>query len=316
MTRAEIKQFARSLLAEDPIDSPGTDPFLENRWVDQATNEICRATGCYFLSYTTDIVNGQQIYCAAPLYQIRSVVATLSDGTPWLLTPYTAKQLDNMIGGYWRPSAVNPTLNQGDPICYIPDGLNGIRLYPVPNYSLGSGALAGSVTVSGGAITAIAVSEGGSGYFDAPTVQILDATGTGAAAHTEIMNGVVTSIVVDAEGSDYTSPTIVFHAGGLTFEGFAVPTDSGESLWPLETDECPIPARGHEGIGYKLASLRCLPLFAQTGNQNYMVLKQQFDTEYKLLKGYVESEAAKYTNATKYRARVGGRRHAYWGGIY
>ncbi|HEX5322671.1 MAG TPA: hypothetical protein VFW40_02715 [Capsulimonadaceae bacterium] len=308
MTRGEIKQFAKALLAEDN-DAPGIDPQLLDRQVDQATNEICRATGCYYLSYQTDLMEGQQAYCAPPLYEIRSVFATLSDGKNQLLVPYTTTQLDDLCPLWrWDPNTNEPTA--GDPICYIPRGLNSVWLYPVPNYSLGSGATAGAATVTAGAIRAIPVNTAGSGYFNAPTVAISDSAGTGAQAHAVISNGTVSQIVVDAGGSNYSSsPTITLHAYGLTFEGLAVPKDSAQSLWPNETDACPLPTRGHEAVAYRLASLRCLQRYAGEKDQALLILRQQFEGEYKVLKGYVESEAAKFTEATRYRAHVGNPMH-------
>src|SRR5579862_6734288 len=167
MTRGEIKQFAKALLSEDS-DAPGVDPQLLDRQVDQATNEICRATGCYYLSYPVNLVNGQQSYSAPPLYEIRAVYATLSDGKNQSLVPYTAKQLDDLCPLWrWDPNTNQPTA--GDPICYIPNGLNSVWLYPVPNYVQGSGASV-TATVSGGRITGFTNLVGGSGYLTAPTV--------------------------------------------------------------------------------------------------------------------------------------------------
>lgn len=303
MTRAQIKSFAQSLLQESEGAS-GVDPVLLDRLVDQATNEICRATSCYFLQYTADLVENQQTYCAPPLLEIRSVIATHSNGDIWNLTPYTAKQLDQMTGGWWRPQINDPTVNQGDPVCYIPDGLNSVRLFPIPNYSLGSGAT-GAASLSGSGIGSISVVDGGSGYLAPPSVSITDPTGSGACATATISGGVVTGVTVTQGGTNYTSPTVAFHAGGLTFEGFAVPDDAGTSLWPLDTDTCPIPVRGHEGVAYRVAHLRCL----QNPTQQNLLRVQALYKEHARLKGYVESEAAKFSDATKYRAHPGGGRH-------
>lgn len=305
MTRAEIRKFTQAFLQEAE-GAPGLDPVLLDYLLDQACNEICRATGCYFLSYSADLVSGQSSYCAPPLYQIRSVVATLSDGSIWTLSPRTAKQLDRETLGWWRAQPNQPASNQGDPLIYIPDGLNAIRIYPVPNYSLGSGATA-TASVVGSGIDSIAVGSGGSGYLSAPSVVISDPTGSGASATATILGGAVTDIIVTAGGTNYTAPAIAFHTGGLTFEGYAVPKDGETSLWPADTDEPPIPARAHEAIAYRAASLRLLQKAAS--DPNMLVLRQQYEAEYARGKGYAESEAAKFTDATKYRACVGGGRH-------
>lgn len=305
MTRGEIKNFANALLQESEGAS-GVDPILLNLFVDQAVNEICRATGCYYLSYSTDLIEGQQQYCAPPIYEIRAVYATLSDGRNASLVAYTARQLDDLCPLWrWDPTTNLPT--GGDPICYIPNGLNTVWLYPVPDYSLGAGASA-TATQSGGAIPndGISLTAGGSGYLNPPTVVISDPTGTGASAVATISDGVVQNeFVVTNPGSGYTSPTVTLHTYGLTFEGFAVPKDNDQSLWPNDTDKCPIPTRGHEAAAYRVAILRCL----QNPTPENQVRRPVLEREYAVLKGYLESEAAKFTAATRYRAHVGNQMH-------
>jgi alpha-tubulin suppressor-like RCC1 family protein len=58
---------------------------------------------------------------------------------------------------------------------------------------------------SGGFITIINVSFGGSGYLTPPAVTISGGGGLNAAAHANISGGVVTSIIVDNPGSGYSS---------------------------------------------------------------------------------------------------------------
>ena len=72
-------------------------------------------------------------------------------------------------------------------------------------YATASGAAA-SVTVTDGAITAISVTSGGTGYTAAPTVFILDTGGgTGASATATVSGGAVAAITVSAGGTGYTS---------------------------------------------------------------------------------------------------------------
>lgn len=74
--------------------------------------------------------------------------------------------------------------------------------------STGSAATA-TGTQSGGAVNAITVTAGGTGYLLPPRVTITDATvGVGATAHAVLTAGVVTSIVIDTGGSGYTGPVI------------------------------------------------------------------------------------------------------------
>lgn len=62
--------------------------------------------------------------------------------------------------------------------------------------------------VSGGAVTAIAVTCAGSGYASAPTVTITDATGTGAAATAVLSSGRVSSVTIGTGGSGYKTSLI------------------------------------------------------------------------------------------------------------
>jgi hypothetical protein len=78
-----------------------------------------------------------------------------------------------------------------------------------------------SVTVSGGAVTAITVDAGGTGYNSSspPTVVIYDrvGSGTGATATATVVAGVITAVAVGAGGSSYSaSATVdaVVHAAG------------------------------------------------------------------------------------------------------
>lgn len=67
----------------------------------------------------------------------------------------------------------------------------------------GTGATAGTVTITAGVITAIAVSAGGTGYTVAPTVAITGGGGSGATATATISGGAVTGIVITAGGTGY-----------------------------------------------------------------------------------------------------------------
>ena len=79
---------------------------------------------------------------------------------------------------------------------------------PIPG---GSGAAA-TATRSGTAIASIAVTNGGSGYTDAPTVTLTGGTPTTDAVLLAVISGgVVTSVSVTSGGADYsTTPTVSF----------------------------------------------------------------------------------------------------------
>ena len=79
-------------------------------------------------------------------------------------------------------------------------------------YATASGAAA-TVTVENGAVTAITVSSGGTGYDNAPTIFLLDTGGgTGASATATVSGGAVTGVSVSAGGSGYTesSTQVIF----------------------------------------------------------------------------------------------------------
>ncbi|MGB8328043.1 MAG: hypothetical protein WCE48_10745, partial [Steroidobacteraceae bacterium] len=65
-----------------------------------------------------------------------------------------------------------------------------------------------SVTVTGGAITGLGVTNGGAGYVTAPKVTFIDGAGVGAAA-TAIINsaGQVTGFTITSGGAGYTATT-------------------------------------------------------------------------------------------------------------
>lgn len=76
-------------------------------------------------------------------------------------------------------------------------------------HATASGAAA-SATIANGAVTAITVSAGGTGYTLAPTVFIMDTGGgTGATSTATVSGGVVTAITVTAGGTGYTSDSTV-----------------------------------------------------------------------------------------------------------
>lgn len=114
-------------------------------------------------------------------------------------------------------------------------------------YNPGVAPVLGTAVLSGGAISSIPVTSTGSGCTPASGTQVAlkinisDSTGSGAAAHfaqctagSTQFNGVVTTVVVDAGGSNYTAPTFsvtgVNSAGAIfncTVDGsntFSVPT--------------------------------------------------------------------------------------------
>ncbi len=100
--------------------------------------------------------------------------------------------------------------------------------FTMPTQSQGTATATANVT--SGVITAINVVLSGYNYTTAPTVQITDPTGTGAAATASISGGAVTAIAVTSGGSGYSStPTV-------TLTGPAVgQSDVGSCTMPSTT---------------------------------------------------------------------------------
>ena len=68
---------------------------------------------------------------------------------------------------------------------------------------------AATATVSGGTVTAITVTDGGSGYSQAPVIILAGGGGIGATATALLAGGAVSQINVMASGSGYTNPPAV-----------------------------------------------------------------------------------------------------------
>lgn len=81
----------------------------------------------------------------------------------------------------------------------------------------GAGATA-DATVSGGAVTAIAVTDGGGGYTAPPAIVIFG-DGTGAVAVATVVGGVVAGITVLDPGTGYTTPPTIALVNGDTGTG-------------------------------------------------------------------------------------------------
>lgn len=66
----------------------------------------------------------------------------------------------------------------------------------------------------GGALGAVTIGSGGTGYTTAPTVAFTGGSGTGAAGTATVSGGVVTGVTITNPGTGYTSaPTVAFTGG-------------------------------------------------------------------------------------------------------
>lgn len=106
---------------------------------------------------------------------------------------------------------------------------------------VGTGAVPGSVTVSAGAVTAIAAPAagfGGSGYTSNTVRVLIVGDGTGAAATATLSGGVVTAFSVTAGGTGYTAatayvvdgPVVVLVGDSISTEEPS-PSNFGASMW-------------------------------------------------------------------------------------
>lgn len=106
----------------------------------------------------------------------------------------------------------------------------------------GSGGTATSALTSG-AVSAITVGSGGTGYTTAPAITFTGGGGTGATATATVVNGVITAIAVGAGGTGYTSaPTVVITASATTGKMYPVTfqTDEAEYKWTQSVKGCSV----------------------------------------------------------------------------
>ncbi|MDM1556253.1 hypothetical protein PYS58_20220 [Chryseobacterium indologenes] len=127
-----------------------------------------------------------------------------------------------------------------------------------------------TATVSGGTVNGITITNGGSGYITAPTVNFYGGGpivngGTKARATANITNGTITSITINNGGSGYTSaPTLVISGGnkGLLFPNLNI-TDLNSITSPVAS-----PANALLGFnGGSNANNKALHIFNGTINQ-------------------------------------------------
>jgi len=91
---------------------------------------------------------------------------------------------------------------------------------PTITFSGGGGTGAAAVaTVSGGNITSIRVTNGGSGYTSAPTVAIsTNGPGSGATATATVTDGVVTGVTITDAGTNYNDTPVINVLGQTTID--------------------------------------------------------------------------------------------------
>ena len=138
------------------------------------------------------------------IYQWSSLAAI--GGQPWRVFSQARYQTENgqlpSTPVAWTNEAyvTNPVTNQ------VTIGANVANTIPAAQCVDDLPATLGTVTLSSQTVQSVAVASGGHYYgSNVPTVQFVGGGGTGAAAHVVIVNGQVTSVVIDSPGSGYTS---------------------------------------------------------------------------------------------------------------
>jgi hypothetical protein len=124
--------------------------------------------GEYFAFEVDDIDKAQSDIAAMDVYMKRAVVAMNNTVESKILATYASAPVGNQIGAV-----------------------------------AGTGATF-TVTIAGGAVTAVAVVAGGTGYAAGTQVGFVGGNGNGATATATVASGVITAVAVNAGGNNYT----------------------------------------------------------------------------------------------------------------
>jgi hypothetical protein len=291
MTPSDMIIFGKDLLGEVQGTPGDASPLTWRRWLIVAAKELCQATDCLYRDYAVDLVSGQALYCASPLYKLVGATCAMQDGSIRRLSFRTARSLVDNGNSIGVNFAVAPSAASG-PLFLATEGDNRMVLSPVPTYSTVAFAytdlvISGLLTVSSVLRPFIAADvgltlrvSGGAGFT---TGNYLIASVAGGIASLAASPGVVASV----------GGAATLAGGGLTVEGYGVLDDSWADAQAVD---CPLPARAHEALVYKAALLRCLQ-FPSPYPGTMQMLQQQFTYH----KGMLEGQVAVMTSANRQR---------------
>jgi hypothetical protein len=159
------------------------------------------------------IAVGQQYLGAGQV--IGLITSTANSGTIGMYGPYdpTASDGRQLIANGIDCYILNRNCSVIDPKGQYPEAIFGGLVFKNRIRMAGDLPTA-TATVSGGAVTGLTVTFGGSGYTAAPTVTLTGGGGSSATATAQIANGAVTGLTITAAGNGYTSaPLVTFSAG-------------------------------------------------------------------------------------------------------
>jgi FtsP/CotA-like multicopper oxidase with cupredoxin domain len=139
----------------------------------------------------------------------RTIMQIRLSGTP--AAPFDNAALEAALPAAFAASQPAPLLPQA-----VYDAAYGAN-YPSDAYARIQDTSMTFIPAGSTAVMGVKVTAGGSGYTVAPTVNLVGGSGTGATAVANISGGAVTSITVTNGGSGYTNsglPSVVFSGGG------------------------------------------------------------------------------------------------------
>jgi len=149
------------------------------------------------------------------------------------------------------------------------DEVGTLRLAPgtataTATFTLGATATA-TATVAGGAVTAIAVTAGGSGYAAVPAVTIAG-DGAGATATATLTGNAVTAITVTAGGAGYTAATVTIAAPTTGTVTALTLTSGGSGYWTAPAVTIAAPAAGTTATATATVAGGAVTGFVMTNN--------------------------------------------------
>ena len=154
----------------------------------------------------------------------------------------------------YAENTANTNLQHSPIIGWMKDGL---PIYGAYGYDGGSTGAAAAATVSGGAVTVVSVTAGGTLYQSVPLVTFSGGGGSGAAATAVLNNGIVTAVNITSGGSGYTStPTVKIGGIRRMISGYQLRdgTNGSLNLDSYGRSKLPVWAAAAQGISADLTS--------------------------------------------------------------